>query len=113
MLSIFKKGGKDPLRQKVKELKCRQIHYVDQGYDDVTSRMESDCTAILKLSPVNYYAVKEKYIMAKAYSNKDFSENYVEFFRFDNDKQIASTKLFAIDKVTLSKALAKVGIIIN
>lgn len=77
MLSFLKKD-KDPLRQKVKDLKCRQIHFVDDGYDEVAAAMESDPTALLKLSPVNYYAVKEKYIMAKVYSSKDFEENYAE-----------------------------------
>ena len=75
--------------------------------------MESDPTALLKLSPVNYYAVKEKYIMAKVYSSKDFEENYAELFRYAGDKVCASTKLFAVDKLTVTKAFAKVGIIIK
>ena len=112
MLSFLKKD-KDPLRQKVKDLKCRQIHFVDDGYDEVAAAMESDPTALLKLSPVNYYAVKEKYIMAKVYSSKDFEENYAELFRYAGDKVCASTKLFAVDKVTVTKAFAKVGIIIK
>ena len=112
MLSFLKKD-KDPLRQKVKDLKCRQIHFVDDGYDEVAGAMESDCTAMLKLVPVNYYAVKEKYIMAKVYSSKDYEENYVEFFRYVGDKQVDFTKLFAADKVTVTKAFAKVGIIIK
>ncbi|WP_028505860.1 hypothetical protein [Ruminococcus sp. FC2018] len=113
MLSFFRKAPKDPLRQKVKELKCRQIHYVDKDFDTVAANMDSDCKAILSLVPVNYYAVKEKYIMAKVYSNKDFTENYAEFFRYDSDKLVSSTKLFPLDKVTASKAFAKVGIIIK
>lgn len=113
MLSLFRKNSKDPLRQKVSGMKCRQIHYVDEGFDGLEEAMSTDCKAMLRLSPVNYYALKEKYIMAKAYSSKDFSENYVEFFRYDSDKLISSTKLFPVDKLTLSKALAKVGIIIS
>ena len=97
----------------VKELKCRQIHYVDDGYDEVIGAMQDDCKAMLRLSPVNYYAVKEKYIMAKVYSSRDFEQNYAEFFRYDNDKVISSSKLFEVDKVTVSKAFAKVGIIIK
>jgi hypothetical protein len=112
MLSFLKKD-KDPLRQKVKDLKCRQIHFVDDGYGEVVDAMDSDCKVMLRLTPVNYYAVKEKYIMAKVYSSRDFEENYTEFFRYDNDKVISSSKLFAVDKVTVSKAFAKVGIIIK
>ena len=113
MLSIFKRPPKDPLRQKVKDLKCRQIHFVDEHYDEVVAKMQSEPAAMLMLSPVNYYAVKEKYIMAKVYSNKDFTENYAEFFRYDSDKLVSSTKLFKVDKLTTSKAFAKVGIIIK
>lgn len=112
MLSFLKKD-KDPLRQKVKDLKCRQIHFVDDGYDDVAGAMQSDPTVMLRLVPVNYYAVKEKYIMAKVYSSKDFEENYAEFFRYSGDKQVDCTKLFAVDKQTVTKAFAKVGIIIK
>ena len=112
MLSFLKKN-KDPLRQKVKDLKCRQIHFVDNGYDDVVCNMESNPAAMLRLSPVNYYAVKEKYIMAKVYSSKDFEQNYAEFFRYAGDKVISSSRLFEVDKTTVSKAFAKVGIIIK
>ena len=112
-MSLFRRNSKDPLRQKIKDMKCRQVHYVDEGFDNLCADMQTDCTAMLKLRPVNYYAVKEKYIMAKVYSGSDFEENYAEFFRYDNDKVIASTNLFAVDKVTVSKALAKVGIIIK
>ena len=112
MFSFLKKD-KDPLRQKVKDLKCRQIHFVDDGYDEVIGKMESDPSAMLRLTPVNYYAVKEKYIMAKVYSSKDFEENYAEFFRYDSDKLVSSTKLFPVDKLTAAKAFAKVGIIIR
>ena len=113
MFSIFKKHEKDPLRQAASQLKCRQIHFTDENYDEVTALMENDCTAMLKLTPVNYYAVKEKYIMAKVYSSKDFEENYAEFFRYDSDKLVSSTKLFKVDKLTAAKAFAKVGIIIR
>lgn len=113
MLSIFRKKEKDPLRQKAEQLKCRQIHFVDTGFEQLQEQMPQDCKAMLTLTPVNYYAVKEKFICAKVYSSGDFEENYAEFFRYDNDKVIESTKLFAVDKQTVSKAFAKVGIIIK
>ncbi len=112
MLSFLKKD-KDPLRQKVKDLKCRQIHFADEHYDEVIAKMQSEPAAMLMLSPVNYYAVKEKYIMAKVYSSKDFEQNYAEFFRYAGDKVISSSRLFEVDKTTVSKAFAKVGIIIK
>lgn len=113
MLKIFKKDGKDPLRQKAKALKCRQLHFVDSGFDELKAHIYDDCSELLKLSPVNYYAVKEKYIMAKIYSSADFEENYAELFRYDSDKVVSSTRLFCVDKKTVSKSFAKVGIIIK
>jgi hypothetical protein len=109
----FLKKDKDPLRQAVKELKCRQIHFVDEHFDEVIAKMQSEPAAMLMLSPVNYYAVKEKYIMAKVYSSKDFEQNYAEFFRYSGDRLVSSSKLFEVDKTTVSKAFAKVGIIIK
>ena len=109
----FLKKDKDPLRQAVRDLKCRQIHFADEHYDEVIAKMQSEPAAMLMLSPVNYYAVKEKYIMAKVYSSKDFEENYAEFFRYAGDKLTAQTQLFSVDKQTVTKAFAKVGIIIK
>ncbi len=113
MLSIFRKNSRDPLRKKADELKCRQIHFVDDGFEQLGSQMKTDCSAMLRLTPVNYYAVKEQYIMAKVYSSKDFEENYAEFFRYAGDKLTAQTQLFSVDKQTVTKAFAKVGIIIK
>ena len=109
----FLKKDKDPLRQAVRDLKCRQIHFADEHYDEVIAKMQSEPAAMLMLSPVNYYAVKEKYIMAKVYSSKDFERSYVDFFRYCGDKLVSSSKLFEVDKLTVSKAFAKVGIIIK
>lgn len=116
MFSFFRKKDpteEPPLKKKIKEMKCRKINYVDEDLDELCRRMRQDASAILKLRPVNYYATKTRYIMGKVYTNEDYSENYVQFFRFDTEHETGKSDIFPLDSVTLSKALAKVGIIIQ
>ena len=68
-------------------MKCRKISYVDCGLDELKEGMAADVQHILTLTPVNYYAVKNEYILALIYSNSDFSENYVQFKRISFEKQ--------------------------
>ncbi|MBR1764533.1 MAG: hypothetical protein IJ746_03980 [Ruminococcus sp.] len=74
--------------------------------------MRRDPAAILKLKPVNYYAVKNQYIMAHIYTNADLTENYVFFTRIDFEKRTDKSDFFPLDTDTLKRALAKVGIIL-
>lgn len=114
MLFFKKKQGEadSPVKQKIKTMKCRQISYVDTDIDELAADMRRDTAAILKLKPVNYYAVKNQYIMAHIYSNNDLSENYVFFTRIDYEKRVGKTDYFSLDTDTLKRALAKVGIIL-
>ena len=116
MFSLFSKkrsSKKDPLEARVRDMKCRRISYVDCGLDELAQDMERDPSAILGLTPVNYYAVKNEYISALIYTNGDYSENYVRFKRISFEKLTGETKIYALDGGVLSKALAKVGIIIK
>lgn len=59
MFSLFKKKqtqSEPPLKKKIKDMKCRKINYVDEGFDTLASEMSADPKAILRLKPVNYYA---------------------------------------------------------
>lgn len=116
MFSLFKKktaAAEPPLKKKIKDMKCRKVNYVDEDFEGLCSKMSADPSAILSLKPVNYYAIKTRYIMGKLYTNEDFSENYVQFFRYDTEHEVGKSDIFPIDAVLLSKALAKVGIIID
>lgn len=116
MFSIFrsKKGNDEtPLKKKIKNMKCRKISCVYTDFNDLCNGMKSDSSYILKLEPVNYYAEKSKYIMANIYTNEQFTENYVQFFKFTSERECAKSDIFTLDSSTLSKMLAKVGIIIK
>ena len=107
MFSLFKKKqaqSEPPLKKKIKDMKCRKINYVDEDFDT---------KAILRLKPVNYYAIKNKYIMGKVYTSEDYQENYVQFFRYEYDHECGKTDIYPLSAELMSKALAKVGIIID
>ncbi|SDB13190.1 hypothetical protein SAMN02910317_00622 [Ruminococcaceae bacterium FB2012] len=114
MLFFKRRNSEDgsPVKQKIKEMKCRQISYVDTDFSELISDIKSDRRAILKLKPVNYYAVKNQYIMAHIYSNSDLSENYVFFTRVEYEKRTDKSDYFDLETDTVKKALAKVGIIL-
>ena len=104
--------GDSPVKQRVREMKCRQISYVDTDFSELISDIKADRRAILKLKPVNYYAVKNQYIMAHIYSSADLLENYVFFTRVEFEKRTDKSDYFDLDTDTVKKALAKVGIIL-
>ncbi len=101
-----------PLKKRVRSMKCRKINYVDTDFSELKGDMKRDSRAILKLVPVNYYAIKNQYIMAHIYTSDDYSENYVKLQRFDFERKTDESEIYPLDGETLSKALAKVGIII-
>ena len=45
MFSLFKKKqtqSEPPLKKKIKDMKCRKINYVDEGFDTLASEMSAD-----------------------------------------------------------------------
>lgn len=114
MFSIFKKKDKntDPLREKTSSMKSRSINFIDDDHAGLLRDMESDSKAVLRLRPVNYYAVKQSYITALIYSSPDMSENLIEFLHIEGEQQTHRSRLFELDKETVVKLLAKVGIMV-
>lgn len=115
-MGLFRKRtgeGETPLKKRIKELKCRKINYVDEDFEGLCREMKQGDKAILKLKPVNYYAIKERYIMGMLYSSEDFSEGYVQFLHFEQERQTGKSEIYPIGAETAVKALAKVGIMID
>ncbi|MBO4865398.1 MAG: hypothetical protein J5582_02340 [Ruminococcus sp.] len=67
----------------------------------------------MRLKPVNYYAIKNSYIMGMLYSEEDFSENFIQFLHFESERQTGKSDIFSVDTETAVKLLAKVGIMID
>ncbi|SDA15387.1 hypothetical protein SAMN02910447_00918 [Ruminococcus sp. YE71] len=115
MFGLFRKKAENdsPLKKRVRDMKCRKISYVDCDFDELCAKMRQSPEAILSLTPVNYYAVKNEYILALVYTSPDYSENYVQLKRISFEKQCGQSEIYALDSSTVSRALAKVGIIID
>ena len=115
MFSFLKKKreGKSELDKKLVAMKQRKLSYVDTDFDEFITLMNRDSGAWLKLKPVNYYAIKREYIMGSVYTNDDYSENYVSFERYEQEKRTNKSKVYPVKFKLLAKALAKVGIIIT
>ncbi|MBR1864669.1 MAG: hypothetical protein IJ806_11350 [Ruminococcus sp.] len=116
MFGLFRKrSGEDssPLKKRIDELKCRKINYVDTDFDELCRDMEKDPKSVIKLRPVNYYAIKNKYIMGMLYSSEDLRENYIRFLHFESERQTGKSGIYAIDDETAVKVLAKVGVMID
>ncbi len=116
MFGRRKKDGREkelPLKKRVRDMKCRKVSFVDCDFDELTRDMRETSTSILKLVPVNYYAVKNTYILALIYTTPDYRESYVQLKRIEYEKQTDESEIYALDEITLTKVLAKVGIIID
>ena len=115
MFGLFKKKYPEEtsLQKRLRDLKLRKISYVDTDFEEFARLMRSDVKNWLKLKPVNYYAIKREYIMGSVYTSPDYSENYVSFERYEQERRTDKSDIYAVDFELLSKALAKVGIIIT
>lgn len=117
IFDLFKRKGnapqETPLKKRVRDMKCRKVSFVDCDFGELEQEMRQSSDYILKLRPVNYYAVKNNYILALIYTSEDYEENYVQFKRISFEKQTDESGIYTLGKATMSKALAKVGIIID
>ena len=115
MFGLFKKKYPEEtsLQKRLRDLKLRKISYVDTDFEEFARLMRSDVKNWLKLKPVNYYAIKREYIMGSVYTSPDYSENYVSFERYEQERRTDKSDIYSVDFELLSKALAKVGIIIT
>lgn len=93
-------------------VKLKKINYVDTDIVDFDNAMKNDTSSVLKLVPVNYYAVKTQYIQAVLYYAGDYSEAIVCFERYVCDKKQVKTQFYVLDATTLEKMLAKIGVIV-
>lgn len=112
MFPFFRKKKADS-ESPLKGMKCRKINFVDDDFDGLCNDMKTGCKALMRLKPVNYYAIKNSYIMGMLYSNEDFSDNRIELLHFEGERQTGKSDIFPVDTETAVKLLAKVGIMID
>lgn len=104
------------LKKRLGEFKIKEVNYVFCDVSELEAKLKEDDKGLLSLSPVNYYALKEKYLRAVFYTSQDYEENYVKFHSVISvrgvDKIISKTDTYKISKDVLVKAYSKVGIIL-
>lgn len=115
LFGIFKKKTKEEsaLEKRLYQLKNKRINCVYEDFPEFLVSMESDTKNAGKLTPVNYYALKNQYIEAHYFYSADYKECYVKFTAYENDKVTDKSRIFEIATDTLVRAFSKVGIIIR
>lgn len=112
---IFKKKTKEEsqLEKRLYQLKNKRINCVYEDFSEFLCEMRLDSSRAVKLTPVNYYAVKNEYIEAHYFYSEDYQECYVKFTAYANDKVTGKSEIFEVKTENLVKAFAKVGIIVK
>lgn len=113
---LFKKKEtqqKSGLDKKILGLKNKRINCVYEDFEEFLQQMRLDLSRFVKLTPVNYYATKSQYIEAQTFYAEDFSECYVKFVAYKDDKSFGKSEVFEVSATDLVRFFAKVGIIVK
>ena len=111
LFDFFKKKAPEeqPLKKRLASMKCKLVNYVSEDMEVICSEMERSEEYLVRLTPVNYYALKEEYIEAAFYSDDEHEENYVIFRLMKQDRPVKSSGIYRVSKDVLRKAYTKLG----
>lgn len=116
MFGLFRnktEGKSLSFEKRFKTMKLRRINFVDDDYDGLCEAMKTNGRAMMRLKPVNYYAIKSSYITGSMYSEKDFSESYIRFEHYIGEDLKGVSEYFPVEAKDAVDLLAKVGIMID
>ncbi len=107
---IFRKKTADnSMNKKLAALSCKKVNYVAVDFTELCENMAASPEYLMKLKPVNYYALKDEYIEAAFYSDGGHDENYVVFRFVRLDKAVSVSDTYPVPKDILRKAYEKLG----
>lgn len=113
MFGLFKKNkapAEPPLAKKAKAMPySKKVQFCYLKPSELISQLEEDITSVLALTPVNYYAEKNRYYLCVFYHNEEYSEILMNFELYENDIKKSSTPFYSIDMELYSKILLKFG----
>ena len=110
MLGLFKKSKKSEEEKHAESLPfTKKVQFDPIQLDKVENDLNDDIRTILKLSPVNYYATKENYLLCVFRYNEDYSEIYMQLEYRSNDVEKGKTRLYKADKELMRDVLRKFG----
>lgn len=110
MFGFLKKTAKSDKEKRAESLpRTKKVQFDPVALEKVEEDLAADTRAVLKYSPVNYYATKNSYLLCVFYFNDDYSEIYMRFeFRAD-DKVKGLSRFYRIDRELLRDILRKFG----
>ncbi|MGN1105615.1 MAG: hypothetical protein ACI4RH_03115 [Huintestinicola sp.] len=111
IFDIFRKKSprEEPLNKRLASMKCKLVNYVAVDFSQLCGEMDKSEEYLVKLKPVNYYALKSEYIEAAFYSDEDHEENYVIFRLMKLDKPVLTSGIYKVSKDILRKTYTKLG----
>ncbi len=89
--------------------KTKKVQFVDMPLEDAEELLTQDINAVLSFEPVNYYAVKNSFLLCVIRYSEDYGEIYMKLERRVNDLPRGSTKFYKIDKELFIRILRKFG----
>lgn len=99
----------EPLKKRLASLRCKRVNYVACDFEELCGNMQDDPEYLAKLTPVNYYALKDEYIEAAFYSDEGHEENYVIFRMMKYDKPVTASGIYPVSKDILRKTFSRLG----
>lgn len=112
MFGLFKrsKAGKTEEEQRAESMPLtKKVQFDPVSLENVKSELDADLRAVLRYSPVNYYATKDSYLLCVFYYNEDHSEIYMRFEYCVNDSPKGKTRFYSLDKELMRDILRKFG----
>lgn len=111
-MGLFKKKiFKTDEQKKAESLpRTKKVQFESQRLSDVELLIDNDINAVLSFNPVNYYATKNKYLQCMFYYAEDYSEIYMVFESYGNDRFINTGKYRKIEFSLFKSILRKFGV---
>lgn len=113
MPGLFKrkiKIGKTEEEKRAEALpRNKKVQFEPMEIAEVEKTLDADLREVLKMNPVNYYAVKNRYLLCVFHFDEDYSEVYMRFEMRKDDLPAGKSKTYKIDKMLLRDILRKFG----
>lgn len=110
MFGIFKKNKMSEEEKRAEGLPLtKKVQFEAVPLKQVETELDGDLRLVLRYTPVNYYATKEKYLLCIFFYNEDYSEIFIRFEYRVDDLPRGKTKLWKIDKDLMRDILRRFG----
>ena len=110
MFGFLKREKKSEEEKHAESLpRTKKVQFDPMPINSAESKLDNDLRAILEFAPVNYYAMKDSYLLCIFYYTEDYSEIYLKLEYHVDDVPKGKTKLYSLDKDLMRDILRKFG----